>query len=293
MTFYYVVHIILYILFSKKSIINEGKNVIIMKNNTVPGRFSLEKKVAIVTGGAGLYGRQIVRALAEAGAKVYVASRNMDTLEEFTASERKNGNEVHSAFLDLADEKSILNMTDTIFRKEGHIDILINNAVSRTMKNGFKSSSSEFDESMHINGTGLFVITRSTGDHMAEQKKGSIINIGSIRGSTAPQASLYRDTDMNCWQPDYNYNKGGMISFTQFTASYYGRYGVRCNCISPGGFYTENTPRQFLERYNERTCLGRMGNDSDIQGAVIFLASEASSYITGINMNVDGGYTAF
>lgn len=264
-----------------------------MKSNTVLERFSLEKKVAIVTGGAGLYGRQIVKALAEAGARVYVASRNVDALEKLAVAERQNGYEVYSAFLDLADEKSILDMTDTVFKKEKHIDILINNAVSRMMKNGFKSPSSEFDESMHVNGTGLFVITRSTGDLMAEQKKGSIINIGSIRGTTAPQASLYRDTDMNCWQPDYNYNKGGMISFTQFTASYYGRYGVRCNCISPGGFYTEEIPRQFLERYNERTCLGRMGNDSDIQGAVIFLASEASSYITGINMNVDGGYTAF
>lgn len=264
-----------------------------MKNNNLMEKFSLKKKVAVVTGGAGLYGRQIVRALTEAGAKVYVASRNMDSLEKFAADERKNGYKVYPAFLDLADEKSILAVSTFIAGKEKHIDILVNNAVARTMKNGFKSPVSEFDASMHINATGLFTITRSIGDIMAGQKSGSLINIGSIRGETAPQASLYEGTDMNCWQPDYNFSKGGMISFTKFAASYYGRHGIRCNCISPGGFYTEGMPESFVKKYMERTCLGRMGNDTDIKGAVVFLASEASAYITGINMCVDGGYTAF
>ena len=264
-----------------------------MKKNNFMESFSLEGKISIVTGGAGLYGRQLVRALAEAGSKVYVASRNMEALEKFTDDERKEGLEVYPIALDLSDEKSILTMTETVFAKEGRIDVLVNNAVSRTMKNGFNSGFSEFDESMHINATGLFVITRAIGDIMAEQKDGSIINIGSIRGSTAPQASLYEGTGMNCWQPDYNYNKGGMISFTKFIASYYGRYGVRCNCISPGGFYTEQCNKDFLKKYCERTCLGRMANDFDMKGSVVFLASEASAYITGIDMLVDGGYTAF
>jgi NAD(P)-dependent dehydrogenase (short-subunit alcohol dehydrogenase family) len=160
------------------------------------------------------------------------------------------------------------------------------------MKEGYTSDSSTFAESMQTNATGLFVITRVLGDAMAEAGNGgSIVNIGSIHGMIGPDATLYTDTGLSGWYPDYFFHKGGMINFTRFIASYYGAKNIRCNCISPGGFFN-GQPEKFVERYCERTLLGRMANDEDLKGAVVFLASDASGYITGANLPLDAGYTA-
>jgi NAD(P)-dependent dehydrogenase (short-subunit alcohol dehydrogenase family) len=145
---------------------------------------------------------------------------------------------------------------------------------------------------MQINATGLFLITRAFGDVMTQKKSGSIINIGSIQGMIAPDPAIYRGTDMSGWVPDYFFHKGGLINFTRFIASYYGEAGIRCNCLSPGGLRTENHPEPFVRQYSERTFLGRLASDTDLMGAVVFFASDASRYITGTNLPVDGGYTA-
>lgn len=254
-------------------------------------RFSLKGKVALITGGAGLYGRQIVSALAEAGAKTYMASRNVEALEKVAEEQRARGYDVTAKKLDQGDEKSINNLRDDIIGKHGKIDVLVNNAVSRPVKS-WQSDASAFAESMRVNATGVFMITRAFGDEMAKKGSGSIINVGSIQGMVGPDRTLYEGLGMVGYIPDYFFHKGGMINFTRFTASYYGPNNVRCNCICPGGFWTENLPDEFNKRYSARTFLGRMANESDLMGIIVFLASDASFYITGANIPVDGGYTA-
>ena len=253
--------------------------------------FSLAGKTALITGGAGLYGRQLVRGLAEAGAHTYVASRNVTALEALAETLAKDGLTIHPRSLDQGNEASILALRDSIRSERDSMDILVNNAVSRPVAN-YQDSGENFDESMRVNATGLFLITRAFGDWMAEGGTGSIVNIGSMKGMVGPDDANYRGTDMHGWHPDYFFVKGAMINYTKFIASYYGLKNVRCNCISPGGFQTDDHPEAFVRQYNERTCLGRMANSTDLAGTVVFLASDASAYLTGTNIPVDGGYTA-
>lgn len=255
-------------------------------------RFSLRGRTAVVTGGAGLYGRQLVRALAEAGAETYAASRGVEALESLAEELRAEGLAVTALPFDQADEASALALRDEILRRSGRVDVLVNNAVARPMKRGYADDAATFDQSMQVNATGLFAVTRAFGDAMAERGGGSIVMIGSIQGMVGPDPTIYRGTDMSGWYPDYFFHKGGLINFTRFVASYYGAQGVRCNCLSPGGFQTPKHPETFVRQYSDRTLLGRMAGDTDLMGAVVFLASDASAYITGVNLPVDGGYTA-
>jgi NAD(P)-dependent dehydrogenase (short-subunit alcohol dehydrogenase family) len=254
--------------------------------------FSLKDKVALVTGGAGLCGRQIVAALAEAGARTYVGSRHIDPLEELAQEHAALGHDVIAVELDQADERSALAARDRILEESGRIDILVNNAVLRPMKDGYFDKPEAFAASMEVNATGLFIITRAIGDVMESQRSGSIINIGSIQGMVGPDPSVYEGTEIHGWYPDYFFHKGGMINYTRFVGSYYGHAGVRCNCIGPGGFESERTPEAFVRNYSARTFLGRMAGETDVKGVVVFLASDASAYITGATIPVDGGYTA-
>jgi NAD(P)-dependent dehydrogenase (short-subunit alcohol dehydrogenase family) len=253
--------------------------------------FSLSGKTALVTGGAGLYGRQIVEALAEAGARTFAASRNLERSRKFAARLCAQGYDVAALKVDLGDEQSILDLRKKILKLCGRLDILVNNAVLRPMKT-FEDSAAAFGLSMHINATGLFLITRAMGDVMARQKSGSIINIASIMALRGPEPANYLGTQMHAWYPDYFFHKGGMVNFTRFVASYYGAKGVRCNCVSPGGLFTPKMPKKFIRNYSRRTCLGRLANETDLKGVIVFLASDASAYLTGANIPVDGGYTA-
>ncbi len=254
--------------------------------------FSLTGKTAIVTGGAGKYGRQIVAALAEAGAVVYVASRNIDALEAVAREHAEKGEKVIAAYLDQGEEKTVVALRDRIIEEQGRVDVLVNNAVARPMKQLWDDDAARFDESMHINGTGLFLMTRAFGEPMIEQRSGSIINISSMMGMVGIEYDNYDGTDMRGGSPDYFFHRGGTINFTRFCASYFGYHDVRVNTISPGGLDTGAAPRRFVEQYSKRTQLGRMANNTDLKGAVVFLASDASAYVTGVNLPVDGGYTA-
>jgi NAD(P)-dependent dehydrogenase (short-subunit alcohol dehydrogenase family) len=254
--------------------------------------FTLTGKVALVTGGAGIVGQGIFRALAESGATAITAARTLEKGEKLASVLRAEGLNAHAMICDQADEASVLSLRDQILGKWGRIDILVNNAVTRPMKEGHTGPASTFAASMEVNATGLFIITRAFGDVMAERKQGSIVNISSIQGVIGPDATLYEGLPMNGWYPDYFFHKGGMINFTRYVASYYGRFGVRCNGLIPGGFVQETTSPEFVRRYSARTFLGRMANPADIGGAVVFLAGDASAYITGANLPVDGGYTA-
>ncbi len=254
------------------------------------GSFSLDNKIALVTGGAGLYGRQIVKAVAEAGARTYIASRNLEALELLASEHRALGHDVRALRMDQADEASIFAARDSILRESGKPHILINNAVARPVKKGYFDDATAINESMRVNGTGLILVTRTMGEEMADG--GSIINIGSMMGLVGVEPLNYKGTDMSGWYPDYFFLKGGMANLTRFLASYYGPRAIRVNCIHPGGLLMETHPKPFVQNYSERTCLGRMANDTDLMGIVVFLASDASVYLTGTNIPVDGGYTA-
>ena len=144
---------------------------------------------------------------------------------------------------------------------------------------------------MRVNATGIMLMHRHFGGSMAEQGSGSIVNIGSIQGMIGPSYELYTGTNMGDMPPDYFFHKGGMVNLTRFYAALYGPKQVRVNCLAPGGFFNQQ-PEPFLQRYCEHTMLGRMADPSDLGGSVIFLLSDASLYVTGVNLPVDGGYTA-
>lgn len=260
-----------------------------MGRTTVIDRFRLNDKVAVLTGGAGLYGRQLARGLAEAGARTILASRNVEALDEQAKPLRDEGYDVTATQLDQSDEASVNRLLKHVLDTAGRCDVLVNNAVLRPMKD-WSSPAADFAKSMAVNATGVFMMTRAFGDHMAERGGGSIVNIGSMQGMIGPDYTLYEGLGWGT-PPDYFFHKGGMIQLTRFAASKLGPRNVRVNCISPGGFLA-NQGDVFIERYNRRTFLGRMANDTDLVGAVVFLASEAASYITGANLVVDGGYTA-
>ena len=267
-----------------------GKKETIMN---VLNSFSLKGKVALVTGGAGLYGRQIVAALAEGEAETYIASRGVKALEKVAQEERDAGNNVTALKLDLSDETSIKQLHDEIIKRSGRLDILVNNAVTRSACDGWDHPLEDFDKSLHINASALFKISQLFAEDMKKQQSGSIINVGSMMGMVGIEMSNYDGTDMNPNpSPIYFYEKGGMLNFTRWAASILGPYNVRVNCISPGGYQTPNQPEAFVQQYSTRTQLGRMANDTDLKGIIVFLGSDASAYITGTNIPVDGGYTA-
>lgn len=258
------------------------------KKRSVSELFDLHGRVAVVTGGAGLYGRQIVEALAEAGARTFMASRQLDKLRSQAEQFRQAGLEVNARSLDQGSEESILRLLEEVLDTADQVDILVNNAVLRPMKD-WSSPAADFAKSMEVNATGLFLLTRAFGEHMAQRGCGSIINVGSIQGSVGPDFTLYEGLDWGA-PPDYFFHKGGLLQLTRFAAAKLGPRGVRVNAMSPGGFFNHQDPR-FLQRYCARTFLGRMAGEDDLKGAVVFLASDASAYVTGANVAIDGGYT--
>jgi len=251
--------------------------------------FSLKGKVALLTGGAGLYGRQLCRALCEAGAEVYIASRNLEKLQ---AEAEKSG--ATALRLDLDSDESIASVVDEIVKRSGRIDILVNNAVSRCACGSWSENMDYFDRSLHTNASSLFVLTKRVAEIMKKQHSGSIINIGSYMGLLGPDPTNYTGTEMFDFEkasPIYFYEKGGMSNFTRFAASVLGHWNIRVNCIAPGGYFNHQ-PEAFVRQYSAHTMLGRLANDEDLKGLLVFLASDASAYITGTVIPADGGYTA-
>ncbi|MCE2894352.1 MAG: SDR family oxidoreductase [Flammeovirgaceae bacterium] len=262
--------------------------------------FSLAGKTAIVTGACGLIGKNHCEALAEAGAKVIVAD-----LDEAAAIEaaKKLGDKHMGIGLDVANDLSVMEAKEAVMVRYGKIDILVNNAAINDM---FENPSaalelSKFEnypltlwkKSLEVNITGVFLCSQIFGSVMADAKSGSIINIASTYGLTAPDQRLYRNENGEQTfykSASYPTTKGAVISFTRFLAAYWGDKGVRVNTLSPGG--VENGQQEFFKKnYSHRTPLGRMAQPTDYKGAIVFLASEASSYMTGANLVVDGGWT--
>jgi NAD(P)-dependent dehydrogenase (short-subunit alcohol dehydrogenase family) len=251
--------------------------------------FDLSGTTAVVTGGGGLYGIPISEALAEAGAHVIIASRHLDTCERVASQLRRSGFSASAEHYDQADPRSIEALRDRVHFGFGAIDALVNNSVSRPMRR-YEDTIDTWRESMEVNASGLFAVTRAFLDLMVDRGSGSIINIASIQSTVAPDFRNYEGTDMST-PPDYHFHKHGMIGLTRYLAAFAGPRGVRVNAISPGGLETPDTSAIFREQYCRRVFLGRLARHDDIKGAVVFLASSASAYITGQNLMVDGGYT--
>jgi NAD(P)-dependent dehydrogenase (short-subunit alcohol dehydrogenase family) len=259
--------------------------------------FRLDGEVAIVTGGSGLYGQHISRALCEAGAKVVIASRSREKCEELAKKLRHDGLHAIALTLDLEDEGSIVQLRDQVISEYGRLDILINNSVSRFgLADLEQTNKDDWESAERVNGTGLMLMTQAAIIPMKQQMKGAIINISSIQGVVGPHFPVYGETGMSSGI-EYTYSKWGMVGFTKWIANYYGKYNIRANCISPGGYnpaLMQDTEKdEFVQNYKRLTPLGRFASDHDIKGPIVFLASQAAQYITGHNLVMDGGWTSW
>ena len=253
--------------------------------------FRIDGKVALVTGGTGILGAPIATALAEAGAKVIIASRDEGHCRSFAADLSKSGLKVEGERLDLASEDEIRTLRDRILKRHSRLDILFNNAVARSGGDLRNVTAEQWNEAMQVNSTGIFLASQVFSEPMQAQRSGSIINISSIYGVVGPNFSIYEGTTI-VNPVNYAFAKSGIIGLTRYLASFLGPFGIRVNCLSPGGVWTPDTPESFNRNYSSRTLLGRMALPEDIKGAALFLASDASAYVTGQNIPVDGGWTS-
>ena len=252
---------------------------------------SLKNKIIIVTGGAGLYGKTIVEGLAEADGTVITASRNLDAGQKVVEEFRDKGLDVHAMRVDQADHKSVMSLKGQVQKEFGRLDVFVNNAVARPMK-GYNAPMEQFAESMRVNATGMMDILREMTDLMDQSGGGSIINISSMMGMFGPDLSNYEGTNMGDPAPDYFFHNAGLINLTRYLTRVLADKNIRANCISPGGFFNDQ-PQQFLENYCKKVPSGRrMANNDDIKGLIVLLASEASAYINGENILMDGGMHA-
>ena len=266
--------------------------------------FSLKGKVAVVTGALGLIGKNHCKALASVGATVVVTDLDNEKCIQF-AKELGNDSMGLSIGLsmDITNKDSVVSFKDEVLKRFSKIDILVNNAAINDMfenpsialeRSSFENYPLEmWNASMNANITGTFLCSQVIGSEMAKNNSGSIINVASTYGIVAPDQSLYLDENNNrkfYKSPAYPTTKGAVISFTKFLAAYWGEKNVRVNTLSPGG--VENSQDEFfVNNYSKKTPLKRMALPTDYMGALIFLASDASSYMTGANLVVDGGFT--
>jgi NAD(P)-dependent dehydrogenase (short-subunit alcohol dehydrogenase family) len=264
--------------------------------------FDLTGKTAIVTGACGLIGRKHCEALAQAGANVVVADLHAEACAA-VAAELPGGMHLPLA-VNVTDPASLAAARDQILAQFGHIDVLVNNAAINDMfeNPALAADLSKFEnfplvtfqQVLEVNVTGVFLAAQVFGTPMAQQGSGSIINVASTYGLVGPDQSIYRNEagEQTFYKsPSYPMTKGAVVNFTRYLAAYWGKDGVRVNTLSPGG--VENSQDEFfIKQYSAKTPLGRMAAATDYQGAVVFLASDASAYMTGANLVVDGGWTA-
>ncbi len=258
--------------------------------------FSLENRIALVTGGCQNFGEEIALGLAEAGARVIITSRDF---EKATLAAKKLNQVYPASFIpksmDLLSERGIIKLFDEIREEFGKLDILVNNAGGHSKEAcGFleKETLSGWNSFIETNLTGTFLMLREYSRLMIPHKTGNIISIASISSLLGRDRSIY-PSGMTPNPIAYTAAKAGIIGLTYDAAAYLGGYGIRVNSISPGGFQ-RNQPEDFIKAYSQRTMLGRMGiQQQDLKGAVVFLASDASSYITGHNLYVDAGFSRY
>ena len=241
-------------------------------------KFSLKDKVVVITGGAGLLGKMHAEAIREAGGKVFLTDVCLDD---------------ECFYMDVTDKKSIENFVDGLDR----VDVLINNAALNP-KMSTKDETNRFEDfdldkwndSLQVNLTGAFLCSQVFINKMIKDKtKGVVINVASDLGVIAPNQTIYED---DVKPVDYSVTKHGIIGLTKYLSTYFADKGIRVNSISPGGVYTDQS-EDFVKRLSELIPMGRMANKDEYKGAIVFLCSEASSYMNGHNLILDGGRTVW
>ena len=271
-------------------------------------KFNLKGKTAVVTGGSGLLGREFCRTLAEAGANVIVADIAEAAANETAQGLADAGYAAAGFGLDVTRKDSVNTLVDFTVKEFGSLDILVNSAALDPKFDAAASSKGiapgafedypleDFKAAVDVNLTGMFLVTQACVKPMiAQGKKGSIINICSTYGLNGPDQRLYLNDDGSrvAFKPVYyTTTKAGVVGFTKYLAAYYAGTELRVNALTPGGVFNNHNDT-FNRKYSEKTIMGRMAHKDEMNGALLFLASEASSYMTGNNVIVDGGWTAW
>ncbi|MBS1731265.1 MAG: SDR family oxidoreductase [Bacteroidetes bacterium] len=260
--------------------------------------FDLTGKIALITGGAGLLASEHAQALLEFGATIILADIREEKCKHAVKILNKKYEKVFPVFLDVTKKESWESVLENIQNTFGQIDILINNAgfTNQSKTSGFDASFENFsledwNAILQVNLTGTFLGCQVIGKHMVEHKKGAIINMASLYGVVSPHHPLYEGTGIV--QPvAYSVSKHGVIGLTKYIATLWAKKGVRVNSITPGGIFNGHEGL-FLERFEKLNPIGRMSDQAELRGAVVFLASDASSHVIGHNLIVDGGWTAW
>jgi 2-deoxy-D-gluconate 3-dehydrogenase len=273
----------------------------------IQDKFDLKGRTAVVTGGAGLLGVEFCKTLAEAGAAVAVVDINAADARKTADSLTKSGYKAKSFATDITQAASVEDLVTSVLSNFGRLDVLVNSAAldpkfdPEAVKKGITPGSFEdypleqWNAALNVNLTGMFLITQACVKPMlANGKKGSIINICSTYGLNGPDQRIYvKDGKRIAYKPVYyTVTKAGVIGFTKYLASYYAETEIRVNALTPGGVFNEHED-YFVKNYSAKTILGRMAHADEMNGALLFLASDASSYMTGGNVVVDGGWTAW
>ena len=266
--------------------------------------FSLEGKTAIVTGGAGILGRYFCSALAEFGANVAVVDLDAKKAVELAGElDSRYGVDAIGIGCDVSSPASVKKMLETALKKFKEVHILHNNAASKgkSLKDFFEPlenfSLKVWKEIMAVNLDGMFLTAQAVGEQMKKQKKGgSVIQTASIYGIMAPDQRIYEGSEYQGRAINtpavYSASKGGVTALTKYLASYWAPAGIRVNSLTPGGVRSgQNTV--FQKKYAQRVPMGRMAEPEEMAGALVYLASDASSYVTGQNLIVDGGLHAW
>lgn len=274
---------------------------------TIQDKFDLSGRVAVVTGGAGLLGAEFCRTLAEAGAAVVVVDLNASASQATADALTKSGYKALAVPTDITNPASVNGLVEKVLSTFGRLDVLVNSAAldpkfdAEAMKKGITPGAFEgypldqWNAALGVNLTGMFLVTQACVRPMIEQeKKGSIINICSTYGLNGPDQRIYiKDGERVAFKPVYyTVTKAGVMGFTKYLAAYYAETEIRVNALTPGGVFN-NHEDYFVKNYSAKTILGRMAKKDEMNGALLFLASDASSYMTGNNVVVDGGWTAW
>ena len=262
-----------------------------MSGQSVEALHDLSGRVALVTGAAGFgFAGEIVEALAEAGARVMLTSRDVVKAERSAAAFRDRGLPVEGTVLELADEATAEAAIEETVARFGGLDILVNAAAAIRMESVETVTLEAFNRTLSANVGGTLAVSRAAATHLRERGKGSIVNLSSIYGVVAPDPRIYGESGLNS-PLVYGASKAAIEQMTRYLAIHWAP-GIRVNCVAPGGLYNRQD-EAFVERYNYRTPLGRMGAPHDIKGIALFLASDASAWVTGQNFMIDGGWTAW
>ena len=258
--------------------------------------FDLSGRIAFVSGAAGHLGASMAEALAEAGAKVILNGRNISRLEKFAEFLSGKGLDVCVEGFDINDESEVRRRFDSIQKQWKKLDIVVNNAYSGAAGTIASSTAAHFRNAYEIGVVSAFSVIQAAlpclSAAAAERGGASIINIASMYGSVSPDPRVYGISGMNN-PPFYGATKGGLIQLTRYMACHLAPTGIRCNSISPGPFPPEGISAEFSEELVRRVPMARLGHPKDLKGIVVFLASDSASYVTGANIPVDGGWTAW